>query len=67
VEYVLITILCSVVFYFCHAHMLIFFKKNCRMFKDELERQGMPNIERTIRQEFQTWFRNRVSVHTLRF
>jgi hypothetical protein len=23
VEYVLITILCSVVFYFCHAHMLI--------------------------------------------
>jgi hypothetical protein len=22
-EYVLITILCSVVFYFCHAHMLI--------------------------------------------
>jgi hypothetical protein len=37
------------------------------MFRDELERQGVPNIERTIRQEFQTWFRKHVSVHTLRF
>jgi hypothetical protein len=27
VEYVLITILCSVVFYFCHAHLLILLKK----------------------------------------
>jgi hypothetical protein len=26
-EYVLITLLCSVVFYFCHAHLLILLKK----------------------------------------
>jgi hypothetical protein len=37
------------------------------MFIDELERQGVPNIERTIRQGFQTWFRNHVSVHMLKF
>jgi hypothetical protein len=36
------------------------------MFRDELEREGVPNIERTIWQGFQTWFRNHVSVHTLR-
>jgi hypothetical protein len=37
------------------------------MFRDELERQGVPNIERTIRQGFQSWLRNLVSVQTLRF
>jgi hypothetical protein len=37
------------------------------MFIDELERQGVPKIERTIRQGFYTWFRNHVSAHTLRF
>jgi hypothetical protein len=66
VEYVLITILCSGVFYFLSCTYANYVK-NCRMFRDELERQRVPNIEGTIRQGFQTWFRNHVSVHTLRF
>jgi hypothetical protein len=31
------------------------------MFIEELEGAGTPNIERTLRQGFQTWFRNHVS------
>ena len=34
----------------------------CRMFRDELEREGVPNIERKIRIGFQTWFRKHVSL-----
>lgn len=34
--------------------------KYMRMFRDELERDGMPNIERTLRQGFQTWFRTHI-------
>ena len=35
----------------------------CKMFRDELEREGVPNIERKIRIGFQTWFRKHVSLH----
>jgi len=38
--------------------MLYFF----RMFRDELNREGVPNIERIIGQGFQNWFRNHVSL-----
>jgi hypothetical protein len=30
------------------------FVKKCRMFRDELERQGVPNIQRTIQRGFQS-------------
>jgi hypothetical protein len=33
------------------------------MFIEELEGAGTPDIERTLRQGFQTWFRNHVSCH----
>jgi hypothetical protein len=37
------------------------------MFRDESKRQGLPNIEITIRHGFLTWSKNHVSVHRLRF
>jgi hypothetical protein len=43
-------------FNICYLHFL-----NCRIFMDELEGAGTPDIERTLRQGFQTWFRNHVS------
>jgi hypothetical protein len=45
-------------FNICYLHFL-----NCRIFMDELEGAGTPDIERTLRQGFQTWFRNHVSCH----
>ncbi|WVZ80882.1 LOW QUALITY PROTEIN: hypothetical protein U9M48_028320 [Paspalum notatum var. saurae] len=30
------------------------------MFRDELEREGVPNIERMLQQGFETWFRNHI-------
>jgi hypothetical protein len=39
----------------------------CRMFRDELERAGVPNIDKTLRRGFQNWFRNHVSTIYLIF
>jgi hypothetical protein len=64
VDYILITTFYIVVCYFLSCTYGKFF---CRMFRDELERQGVPNIRKNLRQGFQTWFRNHVSVHRLRF
>ncbi|XP_025792085.1 uncharacterized protein LOC112873307 [Panicum hallii] len=36
------------------------FEKYMRMFIEELEGAGTPDIERTLRQGFQTWFRNHI-------
>jgi hypothetical protein len=35
------------------------------MFRDELDSEGVPNIERLIRQRFQTWLRKHVSLQIL--
>ena len=65
VKYALFTLLSSVT-NLCIVNMLysngvaIYL---CRMFRDELEREGVPNVERLLRQGFETWFRNHVSFH----
>jgi hypothetical protein len=46
----------------CLLHMLSYIFYICRMFKEELERQGVANIEKTTRLGFQIWFRNHVSL-----
>ncbi|WVZ64618.1 LOW QUALITY PROTEIN: hypothetical protein U9M48_014113 [Paspalum notatum var. saurae] len=35
-------------------------EKYVKMFRDELESKGVPNIERMLRQGFQIWFRNHI-------
>ena len=34
------------------------------MFRDELKRKRVPNIDKELQKEFQTWFKNYVSFHS---
>jgi hypothetical protein len=49
VDYILITTFYIVVCYFLSCTCGKFF---CRMFRDELERQGVPNIKKTFGKDF---------------
>ena len=56
-------LLYNFVFVLCRIlHMLTSISLICRMFRDELERERVANIERTLRIQFQNWFRNHVSL-----